>query len=97
MERLRGFGKYGFERRAHIRLQQVAAMGRSVVSPDDQMRMHHRFAALERDVPEVPRKVIQDPVARAVWEMRKSTTRSNGSKPKVRAIGARRFELALTS
>jgi hypothetical protein len=33
----------------------------------------------------------------AIWETRKPTGGSNGSKPDVRAIGARTFELALTS
>ena len=50
MERVRGFGKYDFERRAHVRLQQVAAMCRPVSSPDDQMRMNDRLAVLERDI-----------------------------------------------
>ena len=52
MERMRGFDKHDFERRAHMRLQQMAAMGRTVASSDDQMRMHDRLTVLERDIPD---------------------------------------------
>jgi len=52
MERLGGFGKYDFERRAYPRLKQMFAMGGPVFSPDDQMRMHDRLTVLERDIPD---------------------------------------------
>src|SRR5580704_5893155 len=50
MERLCGFGQYHFQRRAHMRLQQMSAMRSPILSPDDQMRMDDRLAVLERNI-----------------------------------------------
>ena len=50
MERTRGLGEYDFERRAHVRLNQMPTVRRPVASPDNDMRMDRGLAILERDI-----------------------------------------------